>query len=352
MLLIDKPKGPTSHDIVNRVRRLLNHTARSLPPQPTNKQTTNKPLAVGHAGTLDPLATGLLVLLLGRATKLSDLFLKNNKQYQADIRLGRATTTWDAQDLVDAQGQSSEPCQSSEPSQISTQNIAHISAEQVLQQAQLLQNEKLFPLPVFSAVKHKGQRLHHMARRGLQPDTPILKPMSFYNLKNLHYRDGLLQLQMDCTKGSYVRAFAHVLGQKLGCGAHLENLRRLRSEPYSLTQAISLEQLQQKLSSLQAAPSNTRAEHGLEAPYFISLAQALQGRRQIFVRDYDRFLAQHGQLSYRMTNRLIVEQKQAQREGCAVYVPIFCAYSQSLMALAIAHPNKAPTIKPLRAPSN
>lgn len=324
LLLIDKPKGPTSHDVVHRVRALL----KTYGAGDFKFVKPASQIAVGHAGTLDPLATGLLVLLVGRATKISDLVLQADKQYLASIRLGVETDTWDAQGQV-----------------LSTQPVQKMSQDRVLQQAQQLQKEKSFPLPVFSAVKHKGQRLHKLARRGLRPDKPIFKPMCFYNLKNLHYSEGLLRVQMDCSKGSYVRAYAHVLGQRLGCGAHIENLRRLKSFPFDIEQAVSLEDWEKQWMQLPSFQERVLEQFS----YWVPLEQALQGVRKVFVRYYDRFLLLNGQISYTLANHLIVEQKQAQREQRSISVQVACAHSQNLLALVTAHPHKKMSLKSLRS---
>jgi tRNA pseudouridine55 synthase len=222
-LLIDKPCGPTSHDIVAFARRSL------------------KTPGIGHTGTLDPLATGLLVLLVGHATRLARFLVTDEKEYIADVRLGISTPTYDAQSLDQAR--------------IEDRGSRIVTSEQI--RAALPDFLGTFPQlpPAFSAKKVDGVRAYKKARKQEPVDlkpvevtvrelellddearTPNLDPRS----SNLEPRT-LVRLRIVCTAGFYVRSLAQDLGQLLGCGAHLEALRRTRAGQFRLADALTLD---------------------------------------------------------------------------------------------------------------
>ena len=207
VLIVDKPAGPTSHDVVDAVRRVLGIRR------------------VGHGGTLDPLATGLLIVLAGRATKLSDRFLGADKTYEGTLRLGEATDTQDAEgELVrtaDAAGVTR----------------AHVEAGMAALTGDLLQTP-----PMASAVKVDGVALYKLARRG---ETIERKPrlIHVYAFTLTAFRPPEADFVVKCTKGTYVRTLAHDLGERLGCGAHLRALRRTACGELSVLQALPLDQL-------------------------------------------------------------------------------------------------------------
>jgi tRNA pseudouridine55 synthase len=218
-LLVDKPSGPTSHDIVAFARRTL------------------KTPGIGHTGTLDPLATGLLVLLVGHATRLSQFLVTDEKEYLADIRLGRSTPTYDAQGL---------------DSEVGGRRLeVGVTTKQI--RAVLPEFLGTFPQlpPAFSAKKVAGVRAYKKARRNeavelkpvevtvrelelLEPGTPDLRPPT----------SDLLRLRIVCSSGFYVRSLAHDIGQLLGCGAHLEALRRTAAGRFRLTDALTLDAIE------------------------------------------------------------------------------------------------------------
>lgn len=206
VLVVDKPAGPTSHDVVASVRRALGEKR------------------VGHTGTLDPLATGVLALLVGRATRLSQFLVNDEKEYLADVRLGIATATYDAEGL---EGLPLTP--------EATQDPRHVAA--VLER---FRGTYLQMPPPYSAKKVAGTRAYERARK----NQPIeLKPVevTVAALEALPSDDpGLLRLRVACTSGFYVRTLAHEVGRALGCGAHLERLRRTRSGDFSIDQAVPL----------------------------------------------------------------------------------------------------------------
>lgn len=223
-LIVDKPAGPTSHDVVAVARRGL--------------QTRQ----IGHAGTLDPLATGVLVLLVGRATRLSQFVVHDEKEYVANIRLGIATPTYDAEGLSD---NSQLPGPKSQVSQSGSWELTIGNwksevgnLENVLDS---FRGTFLQKPPPFSAKKVGGRRAYAQARR----DEPVeLKPVAVtvHELERLASADpSLLRLRLVVSAGFYVRSLAHAIGERLGCGAHLASLRRTRSGTFAVSEALSLD---------------------------------------------------------------------------------------------------------------
>lgn len=207
LLLIDKPSGWTSHDVVNKVRRTFR-----IP-------------KVGHGGTLDPLATGLLVLLLGKATKLSDSVMRGDKGYEGTLLLGRVT------DSQDTDGET-----------LSEADSSHVLKENLEAELKALKGESHQLPPMVSAVKINGQRLYKAARKGIEIERePRL--IRIDEIKLLSFDPPFARFEVQCGKGTYIRTIAHDVGQKLGCGACLSALRRTRSGSFSIDQAYPLSQV-------------------------------------------------------------------------------------------------------------
>lgn len=206
ILVINKPSGLTSHDVVSRVRRLT-HQRR-----------------VGHAGTLDPLATGVLVVCLGQAPRVAEYAAGSDKTYCAEIVLGVATDTYDADGRVTARS----------PVRATLDDIQSALAGFL---GPILQAP-----PAYSAIKQGGEPLYKSARAGL--DVVVgPRPVRIDALRVVAYQAPVLVLQVDCGKGTYIRSLAHDLGQRLGCGGHLSALVRLRSGQFRLEDAITLDDL-------------------------------------------------------------------------------------------------------------
>jgi tRNA pseudouridine55 synthase len=202
ILLVDKPKGFSSFKLVQTLRRRLGIQK------------------IGHAGTLDPFATGVMVMLIGRRyTRLSDQFLCNDKEYLAEICLGITTDTYDSEGVIIAQS-----------SLIPT-------LEQVQQALALFQGEMEQVPPMYSAKKVQGKKLYELARKGIEIERKPVKITLTTQL--LDYQYPKLELRIACSKGTYIRSIAYDLGLKLGCGAHLANLRRTRSGKFYLEDCIS-----------------------------------------------------------------------------------------------------------------
>jgi tRNA pseudouridine55 synthase len=202
VLVVDKPAGPTSHDIVARVRRALGV------------------LRAGHTGTLDPFATGVLPVCVGKATRLARFLSAGDKVYQAGVRLGFAT---DTDDLT------GEPLASPRPVSVSREAV-----EQTL--AGLLGSFDQVP-PAFSARRVGGRRLYELARRG-EATARAATPVTVHSLCLARLEGDRLDVEVRCSPGTYVRALARDLGERLGTGAHLVALRRLRSGAFDLAQAV------------------------------------------------------------------------------------------------------------------
>ncbi len=204
-ILIDKPAGPTSHDVVDAIRR---------------KFGIKK---VGHCGTLDPNATGLLIIVLGRGTKLSEKLMGDDKVYEGTIRFGVSTDSYDADGEI-----------------LETKAVPLLALEQLNELAAQFAGDQMQIPPMVSAIKKDGVPLYKLARKGLEVERePRL--VHVYNFRFTAYSEPLGEFRLACTKGTYVRSIAHDLGQKIGCGAHLAKLRRSASGKFDVAEAAPLE---------------------------------------------------------------------------------------------------------------
>lgn len=205
LLVLDKPTGWTSHDVVAVARKKLG---------------TKK---VGHAGTLDPLATGVLLLAVGSATRLLEFIVGADKTYEARLRLGATSDTYDADGEI-------------------TENAAAEPATRAAIERALAKfhGEIMQVPPIYSALKIGGRPAHRLARAGEAVVLPP-RPVSIHTLEILAYAWPELRLKVDCGSGTYVRSLAHDLGQLLGCGAYLTQLRRMRVGQFTLAAAADFE---------------------------------------------------------------------------------------------------------------
>jgi tRNA pseudouridine55 synthase len=206
ILLVDKPKGKTSFDLVRILRKRLGVQK------------------IGHGGTLDPFATGVLVMLVGRAyTKQAALFLADDKEYQATLHLGMATDTYDCEGAV-----------------MSTSN--HIpSLAEVQEVMTFFQGSITQQAPMFSAKKVAGQRLYERARKGELCDRPLSIVQVCTTLIRYAYPE--LEMHVICSKGTYIRALGHDIGQRLGCAAYVKALKRVRSGNFQISSCLSYERI-------------------------------------------------------------------------------------------------------------
>lgn len=208
LLVVDKPAGMTSHDVVAHVRRLCGQRQ------------------VGHAGTLDPLATGVLILCLGRATRLSEYLQAHPKRYQATLRLGETTDTFDADGQVVRQAP-----------------VPPLTSAELSDYLQRFRGVIQQRPPAFSAVKCSGVPAYRRARRGEAIDLPA-RTVQIAELRLLEWSSPHLRLEIVCSAGTYIRSLAHDLGEAIGCGAHVVALRRLASGPFTVADAITWSELE------------------------------------------------------------------------------------------------------------
>ncbi len=207
ILLVDKPRGPTSHDVVDAVRRLY-RTRR-----------------VGHAGTLDPMATGLLIVMVGRATKASDRLMAEDKAYEAELTLGVVTDSQDAEGKV-----------------LETNPVPPLDLAAVRAAVEAMVGDRLQTPPMHSARKVGGVALHKLARQGKEVAREA-RPIRVHSAELLSWESPRLAFRVRCTKGTYVRTLGHELGRALGPGGHLTALRRTASGRLDVGRAHTLEAL-------------------------------------------------------------------------------------------------------------
>lgn len=206
VLVVDKPKGPTSHDVVSAVRKALNIRK------------------VGHTGTLDPAATGLLPLVLGKATKVARYLTGTDKSYDAVLRLGAVTPTLDGE---------------SEPTEERPVNVDEAAVRAAA--ASFVGDIEQLP-PMYSAKKIEGKRLYELARQGVEIEREP-KMVTVHELRVTEVALPEVALAVRCSAGTYVRVLAHDIGQRLGCGAYLASLRRTAVGHFDLSQALSLDDI-------------------------------------------------------------------------------------------------------------
>ncbi len=207
LLLVNKPAGPTSHDIVDFIRKKF------------------KIKKVGHAGTLDPFADGLLIILLGKATKSQSEYMSKDKTYEVDVRLGLSTDTGDNKGRIISEFKG--PL----PRKIDIENILPDFMGELEQEA-----------PMYSAIKFKGKPLYKFARKNISIVLPKRK-IRITEVKILEYSKPILRLLINCSKGTYIRQLCLDIGAKLGCGAHAVTLKRTASGAFDLSRSISLNDL-------------------------------------------------------------------------------------------------------------
>jgi len=206
-LVIDKPEGWTSHDVVNKARKLAR---------------TKK---IGHLGTLDPIATGVLPLVIGRATRLAQFYTRSDKIYEGLVRFGWSTTSYD---------------RDGEP--VGERREVQLDRAELERHLEAFRGEFLQTPPAVSAKKVEGRRAYELARKSIAVELAPSR-VQVYELAVLEVRGPAARLRVHCSGGTYMRSIAHDLGQAMGCGAHLHELRRMASGEFKIEQARTLEQL-------------------------------------------------------------------------------------------------------------
>lgn len=247
ILNVDKPAGMTSHDVVDAVRRMAGQRK------------------VGHAGTLDPMATGVLLVCLGHATRVAEYLMAGRKRYRATIVLGATTDTYDAQGRTIATG--------------GRIDFGRDEIEAAL--SHFVGRIEQVP-PIYSALKHEGQPLYKLARRG-EKIKVAPRPVDIDEIVLLDWDPASLIIEVVCSPGTYIRSLAHDLGQRLGSGAYLSALIRLQSGHFSLRETVSLERLEEAF------------EHGQESEYLLPPDEALLDLPAIVVGEEDTRRLKYGQ---------------------------------------------------------
>ena len=206
-LLVDKHCGPTSHDIVATVRRHFQLEK------------------VGHAGTLDPNATGLLILLLGKGTKLSEKLMGSDKVYEGTARFGETTDSYDSDGEI-----------------VSSLPVPPLTLDELNAYADQFTGDQMQTPPMHSAIKKDGVPLYKLARKGQDVERKP-KLIRIYKFRFTTYNEPEGQFRVACTKGTYIRSLIHDLGQKVGCGAHLSQLRRVASGQFDVKDALPVDKI-------------------------------------------------------------------------------------------------------------
>lgn len=225
LLNVDKPGGMTSHDVVDRIRRISGIRR------------------VGHAGTLDPMATGVLLVCLGRATRLLEYLVGQPKRYRATIRLGQSTESYDADGRI-----------------VRERPFGHVTDELLAQALSQFRGSIRQQPPMYSAIKKDGQPLYKLARKGIVTERPW-REVTIYELDLLNCDLPFLELRISCSTGTYIRSIAHDLGEQLGCGGHVTALRRTAVGGFRVDMAatlmdLSTESFDSHLQSSDAAVSH------------------------------------------------------------------------------------------------
>jgi tRNA pseudouridine55 synthase len=259
VLLVDKPLGITSHDVVATLRRTL------------------KRKDIGHAGTLDPDASGLMVVLLGDATKLSDILLNGDKGYTLGVRFGAQTDTGDLSGKI-----------------IQTGPLP-VSEAVMVEAAQLLIGTFEWEVPIYSAVKVQGKKLYEYARENVEVLRPK-KNMTFSQVSVVSTSPEELKVDIQCSKGSFMRVWAEKLGEALGSCAAASSIRRTLSTPYKLESAMKL--------------ADITAETAFADSHWIPLEKTLQHWPQIRLEGVEEKLISNGQIPHKMVRYLEIEYAQ------------------------------------------
>ncbi|HEX7675960.1 MAG TPA: tRNA pseudouridine(55) synthase TruB [Bdellovibrio sp.] len=287
LLLVDKPSGISSHDVVSRLRRILGTKS------------------VGHSGTLDPMASGLMACLINEGTKLSQYILEGDKGYRVRIQFGIRTDTLDVTGEV-----------------LETKPVT-LDQESLLREAMNLSGEMEVEVPIYSAIKVQGKKLYEYARQDKEVVIPK-KVMNFWDIKFLGMGADWAEFDLRCSKGSYIRTWVDLLGQALGCGATMSGLRRTYSAPYILEQAQTLEDIEECVKK------------GVLSSAFVKMDLALSQIKRIRVKGQDQVLLGNGQISHDLRSQLISLFKPEEDQ----YVQVIAQDGGQLLALVGLEPGR------------
>ena len=287
LLLVDKPSGISSHDVVSRLRRILGTKS------------------VGHSGTLDPMASGLMACLINERTRLSQYMLEGDKGYRVRIQFGIRTDTLDVTGEV-----------------LETKPVT-LDQESLLREAMNLSGEMEVEVPIYSAIKVQGKKLYEYARQDKEVVIPK-KVMNFWDIKFLGMGADWAEFDLRCSKGSYIRTWVDLLGQALGCGATMSGLRRTYSAPYILEQAQTLEDIEECVKK------------GVLSSAFVKMDLALSQIKRIRVKGQDQVLLGNGQISHDLRSQLISLFKPEEDQ----YVQVIAQDGGQLLALVGLEPGR------------
>ena len=243
---LNKPEGITSQQAVTKLKRILGAKK------------------AGHAGTLDPLATGVLLVCLGEATKISRFLMDKDKEYRARMKLGERTDTLDADGTVTETG-----------------NVPDLSMHDIMQAAQEFIGKIVQKPPMYSAIKHKGSPLYALARKGLSVERNS-RPVYIYALTVTGVDLPYIDLLISCSKGTYIRSLCDDLGERLGTVAHLTSLVRTRTGIFSIERAAGFDQIAADMGNLGACP------------YIYTIDEALSEIREVYINENDYKRARNG----------------------------------------------------------
>ena len=242
ILLVNKPKGISSFDVIRRLKAVLSES---------KVESLKSKVKIGHAGTLDPLARGLLIVLIGGATKQQGRFMKLDKTYEAEITLGAVSTTDDAEGAITPVESQSASWRTKveKPSQTEIQAVLKGFVGEIQQQP-----------PRFSAIKVSGQRAYMLARKGAEVSLPK-RPVRIYHLKLLEYDFPKIKISAKVGSGTYIRSLARDVGQKLGTGAYLSGLVRTRVGDFDLKNAIDINSISRAQIKQKILPTSNKLDN-------------------------------------------------------------------------------------------
>lgn len=297
LLLVDKPSGISSHDVVARLRRILGTRA------------------VGHSGTLDPMASGLMACLINEGTKLSQYILEGDKGYRVRLQLGVRTDTLDMTGTV-----------------LETLPV-DVTREKILSEAAKLVGEMEVEVPIYSAIKVQGKKLYEYARGDQEVVIPK-KVMKFWDVEPLDVGPDWAEFDIKCSKGGYIRTWVDLLGKNLGCGAAMSGLRRTWSAPYLLPQAQTLEMIEAEVKA-------QTPETAWKGTAFVPMDRALPSTKRVRVKGQCRVLLSNGQISHDLRTQLIAQFNPELDQ----YIQILAQDSGDLLAVVGLEPGKGFVIR-------
>ena len=310
VLLINKTKGGTSHSVVAALRRIIGQKA------------------VGHAGTLDPMAEGLILILLGYGTKLSDYLLMNDKRYRFVFRFGIVTDTLD------------------KTGKIINQKKVQLEEKHIRQVLEKSLGKILLPVPIFSAVKIKGKKLYEYKREN-QSVTPPLREMTFYDMTiktiicHSHTDSNPeVEVELSCSKGSYIRSWVSFIGNEIGTGACLEELIRLHSTPFNLDKALTVKEVEGRLKGEKEINSEIIFKE--LSPSFIPFSKTLPHIEAICIAKQDEKQLRQGQIPKNMKVVLQDRQKEVNKSKKIQTIRTMSHNNEQMLALLKLQPFLSP----------